>query len=251
MGKPISVSTLPDPPEGAARVSVKRASPKRLPPLQNGDRLSRDEFERRYDAMPELKKAELIEGVVHLPSPVKQRQHGMPHGQVMGWLFYYSARTPGIALGCDSTVRLDEQNEPQPDACVYILPEHGGNARISADDYLEGPPELVAEVAASSASYDLHSKLAVYLRNGVREYVVWRVFDREIDWFARKRGRYQPLPAGRSGIRKSLVFPGLWLDSAAMVRGDQAGILKVLERGLRSPEHRAFVGRLERRGRSR
>src|SRR6185503_5863036 len=205
-----------------SRASIRSALSKRHPPLQNGDRLSRDEFERRYDAMPELKKAELIDGVVHLPSPVKHRQHGRPHARLMGWLFTYHTRTPGTDLGCDSSVRLGRRNEPQPDACLFILPDHSGTARISADDFLEGSPEFVAEVAASSASYDLHSKLAVYLRNGVREYLVWRVFDRKVDWFARKRGRYQPIPAGRTGILKSLVFPGLWLDPAAMVQGDKA-----------------------------
>src|SRR5262245_61932727 len=234
-----------------SRVQGREVFRKPLPPLQNGDRLSREEFERRYHAMPELKKAELVEGVVHLPSPVKQEQHGMPHGLVMGWLFSYAARTPGFEVGCDSTVRLDPDNEPQPDACLFILPSHGGRARISEDDYLEGAPELVAEVAATSASYDLHSKLGAYQRNGVREYFVWRVFDGEIDWCERKRGRYQAIPSGRSGVRKSLVFPGLWLDPAAMVRGDRAGILKALERGARSPGHRAFVAWLERRGRSR
>src|SRR5262245_37211044 len=151
-----------------SRPPRKRASPAPIPPLQNGDRLTRDEFERRYEAMPELKKAELIEGVVHLPSPVKQSQHSKPHGSVVGWLFFYSARTPGVEFGCEATVRLDLDNEPQPDACLFILPGHGGRMRLAEDDYLEGAPELVAEVSATSASYDLHSKLAAYRRNGVR-----------------------------------------------------------------------------------
>src|SRR5262245_24192306 len=169
----------------------KKASPKPIPPLQNGDRLNRYEFERRYEAMPGLKRAELIEGVVQLPSPVKVTQHGRPHGLVVNWLGFYAATTTGVDFACEPTVRLDLDNEPQPDACLFILPAHGGSTRISEDDYLEGAPELIAEVAATSASHDLHSKLAAYRRNGVREYVVWRVLDREINWFALERGEYR------------------------------------------------------------
>jgi Uma2 family endonuclease len=234
-----------------SRSPRRRTPPKPVPLLQNGDRLTRDEFERRYEAMPELKKAELVEGVVYLPSPVKQSQHGRPHALVINWLVSYSAGTPGVDFGCESTVRLDLVNEPQPDACLFLLPEHGGRARISEDDYLEGAPELIVEVAATSASYDLHSKLTAYRRNGVREYVVWRVLDRELDWFALKRREYRLIPAGPKGIRKSLVFPGLWLDPAALIRGSLPGVLKALEKGLGSPEHRAFVARLGRQGESR
>jgi len=230
---------------------AKGTDPKPIPPLQNGDRLTRDEFERRYEAMPELRKAELVEGVVYLPSPVKQNQHGRPHALVINWLVPYTAATPGVDFGCESTVRLDRDNEPQPDACLFIMPGLGGTARISEDDYLEGAPELIAEIAATSASYDLHPKLAAYRRTGVREYLVWRVLDREIDWFALKRGEYRLIPAGPKGVLKSLVFPGLWLDPSPLIRGDLKEVLRVLGRGLRSPEHRAFATRLERRGRRR
>ncbi len=143
-----------------------------IPPLENGDRLSRPEFERRYNAMPNLKKAELIEGIVYMPSPVRFSQHGRPHSHLMGWLVLYEAGTPGVQAGDNSTVRLDVDNEPQPDASLLIDPERGGQTRLSKDGYIEGAPELVAEVASSRASYDLHDKQNIYRRNGVREYVV-------------------------------------------------------------------------------
>src|SRR5205823_5660159 len=132
------------------------------PPLEPGDRLSREEFERRYEAMPELKKAELIEGVVHLPSPVRMMRHGRPHAGIITWLGVYDANTAGVWVVDNTTLRLDLDNEPQPDAALMIEPDCGGQVRLTSDDYVEGAPELVAEVAASSASIDLHAKLRVY-----------------------------------------------------------------------------------------
>src|SRR5438876_4937701 len=128
----------------------------RIPPLRQGDRLTRAEFERRYDAMPDLKKAELIEGTVFMPSPVTIEKHSTPHAILVGWLVQYWVATPGVQVGDNGSVRLDPENMPQPDAFLMILPEHGGQARIDADDYLEGAPELAVEVAASSANYDLN-----------------------------------------------------------------------------------------------
>ena len=213
-------------------------------PLENGDRLTRDEFERRYEAMPHLKKAELIEGVVYMPSPVRQPQHGEPHAHVIIWLGHYLVGTPGVTVGDNSTVRLDLDNEPQPDGLLFIDPACGGQALIDADGYIEGAPELVAEVASSSASYDLHAKLRVYRRNGVREYLVWRVLEQEIDWFVLRAGQYERLSLDAEGLLRSEVFPGLWLDPTALLRGDLATVFAVVQRGLASPEHAAFATRL-------
>ena len=215
-----------------------------IPPLESGDRLSRGEFERRYEAMQGLKKAELIEGVVYVPSPVRQRYHGKSHTSLIGWLFAYRARTPELDLGANSTVRLDLNNEPQPDSVLFIQPESGGKVKIDEDGYISGAPDLVAEVAGSSASYDLHDKLRAYERNGVREYIVWRVFERQVDWFVLRGSRYEPLAPSEDGILRSNVFPGLWLDATALLRDDYGTLLNVLQRGLDSPEHAAFRAEL-------
>jgi hypothetical protein len=212
-----------------------------VPPLQNGDRLDADEFERRYDAMPGLKKAELINGVVYMPSPVGHDDHGGPHFDLIGWLAYYRTFTPGVRGGDNSTLRLDQRNRPQPDAFLYILPSHGGRARIDADGYVVGGPELVAEVAASSVSYDLHDKLETYRDHGVQEYVVWRVLDNAFDWFVLRQGNYVPLPPGPDGLFRSEVFPGLWLDPAALIAGDMPRLLALAQQGAATPEHAAFV----------
>ena len=217
-----------------------------IPPLREGDRLTRDEFERRYDAMPNLRKAELIEGVVHVPSPVRQRRHSAPHFTLIGWLFNYRARTPGLEGGDNPSVRLDLGSMPQPDCLLFISPEYGGQAQIDQDDYVNGGPDLVAEVAASSTHYDVNDKLEVYRRHGVREYLVWRVLDREIDWFVLGEGRYEKLSPAEDGILRSTIFPGLWLDPNALLKDDCDTLLNVLEHGLDSPEHAAFKDQLQR-----
>lgn len=224
--------------------SSRRRPPPRIPPLQNGDRLTREEFERRYDATPNLKKAELIEGVVYMPPPVSYRDHGAPHFDVIGWLGLYRMETPGVSGGDNSSLRLDLDNMPQPDACLLVLPEFGGQATIDADGYVAGAPEFIFEVAASSASYDLNVKLNAYRRNGVREYVVWRVLERAIDWFMLREGRYERVARGKDGCYRSEVLPGLWLDPDALMRADLAAVAQVQRQGLVSREHAAFVKRM-------
>jgi Uma2 family endonuclease len=219
----------------------------RVPPLEAGDHLTREEFERRWEAMPGLKNAELIEGVVHMAAAVRAGFHGQPHGRLVFWLGGYEVATPGLQL-CDNTsIRLDSTNVPQPDALLRVCDECGGHSSLSSDDYIIGPPELVAEIAASSASYDLHEKKAVYLRHGVREYLVWRVLERQFDWFVLRDGEYASLAAGQDGVLRSEVFPGLWLDSAALLRGDGKTVRRVLEQGLAAPEHAEFVAALAQR----
>lgn len=216
-----------------------------IPPLEAGDHLTRCEFERRYEARPEIKKAELIEGVVYMPSPVRIKGHGRPHGRIMTWLGTYVVATPGVDLADNTTIRLDLDNEPQPDALLRLEPEVGGRSQISEDDYLEGVPELVVEVAASSASYDLHEKLRAYRRNGVQEHVVWRVYDKQVDWFHLLDGEYVRLTPDADGMIHSRVFPGLRLAVAALLTGDLAAVLAEVQKGIGSPEHSAFVERLQ------
>jgi Uma2 family endonuclease len=217
------------------------ARPGSFPPLENGDRLTRKEFEHRFDAMPGLKKAELLEGIVYMPPPVSFRQHGSPHVDLGTLLGVYKASTPLVAAADNSSLRLDLQNMPQPDLCLMILPEYGGQARIDEDDYVSGAPELVAEVAASSASYDLHLKMNVYRRHGVREYIVWRTYEREIDYFVLRGDQYERLPL-QNGIYRSEIFGGLWLGAGAMLDGDLAAALEIVHQGLLSPEHALFIG---------
>lgn len=217
-----------------------------VPPLEPGDHLTRDEFERRYAATPDVKKAELIEGVVIMPSPVRVNHHGSPHARLMTWLGVYWSQTPGVRLADNATIRLDLDNEPQPDATLMIEPACGGRAKISDDDYIEGAPELVAEVASSSVSFDLHAKLRVYRRNGVPEYLVWRVDDKAVDWFVLRQGQYVAQTADASGVLSGETFPGLWLDVAALTRGDLAAVLATLQRGLADAAHADFVARLGR-----
>ncbi len=192
--------------------------------LENGDRLTRAEFEERY-AASNIKKAELIEGMVYVASPLRFTTHGKPHGQMVGWLVVYQAMATGLEVGIEPTVRLDDQNELQPDAVLFRV---GGNAQIDAEGYLAGAPELIVEIAASTASYDLHSKKQVYQRHGVKEYIVWRTLDRQIDWLVLADGVYRNLVPDGDGILRSREFGGLWLNVPAMLRGDMAAVLATL-----------------------
>ncbi len=212
-----------------------------IPPLENGDRLARREFEHRYHAMPHLNKAELIEGRVYMPSPVRATSHGAPHAAIIGWLVTYQAATPGVHVLDNATVRLDADNEPQPDALLRFA--DGGQSHLSVDDYVEGAPELIVEIAASSASYDLHEKRRVYRRNHVQEYLVWRVYDQAFDWFRLSEGTYIKIEPNAEGMISSQVFPGLWLDPTALLAGNMARVLSILQQGLATTEHQEFVQR--------
>jgi Uma2 family endonuclease len=203
-----------------------------LPILEGGDRLSRAEFERRYQAMPQIKKAELVEGVVYVASPLRYRQHGRPHSNIMTWLGVYETATPGVESADNPTVRLDLDNEPQPDALLRIDEARGGQSRISEDDYLEGAPELIVEIAASSASYDLHDKLRAYRRNGVREYLVWLTQEQAFRWYVLVEGEYVLQQPDDQGILRSQGFPGLQLAVEALLAGDMERVLAVLQEGI-------------------
>jgi Uma2 family endonuclease len=218
-----------------------------IPPLQNGDRLNRHEFERRYDATPGLKKAELIEGRVYVSPPVSYGGHSSPHFDLIGLFFVYRMATPGVLGGDNGTIRLDAENMPQPDGFLMIQPASGGQAKIDPDDYVTGPPELIAEIAASSASYDLHDKLDLYCRYGVREFIVWRTLDGELDYFILRQGKYERLAPGTDNFWRSELFPGLWFDGAAIISGDLTVALARLQQGIASPEHQTFVAALQQR----
>ncbi len=229
------VKSLPNPPMSSAAA---------LPPLESGDRLTRPEFERRYAAAPHIHKAELIEGIVYVASPLRFQQHAEPHSRLTTWLGTYVAFTPGTQSGIEPTVRLDLDNEPQPDIVLIVNEAAGGRARLTADGYLEGTPELVVEIAASSAAIDLGNKQQAYRRNGVSEYLVWQAFENELAWFQLIEGEYQRLEPDAQGVIRSVRFPGLWLAVDALLNNQMTQVLAVLQEGLQSAEHAAFIEQL-------
>ena len=196
--------------------------------LESGDHLTREEFHRRYSARPDIKKAELVEGVVWVGGRVRAKEHGEPNAAIAGWLGFYAAHAPEVQVALHATVILDDRNEVQPDVLAW-LPRLGG-AHLNEDGYLEGAPQLIVEVAASSASYDLHPKKEAYRRNGVREYVVWRVLDEAIDWFHLQEGEYVRVEPDASGIVESANFAGLQLHVASMLAGDRAAVLAAVRK---------------------
>jgi len=238
-------TTTVDAPTPERETSEAAEHTEEVPPLHNGDRLTRKEFERRYDAMPPGVKAELIEGVVYMIASVRIQSHSEPHFLITTWLGHYAVATPGVRGADNATARFDPDNEPQPDAALFIDPACGGQVRISDDDYLEGAPELAVEVAASSAAYDLHDKKRAYRRNGVQEYLVWRTREEALDWFVLDDERYVRLEPGDDGLIESRVFPGLYLEAEALLEGDAAAVLDTVRAGTETEEHAAFVDKLD------
>ena len=217
-----------------------------IPPLRDGDVLSRAEFLRRWEAMPELRRAERIEGVVHLmPSPVAIREHAFLDSDLGGLLWTYRSATLGTCSFANGTVFLDFDNDFQPDQALIVLPEHGGQTQWSGK-YLRGAPEFVAEIAHTSAARDRGVKKTIYRRNGVLEYLIWRSADAAIECFALDDGAFR-LVEPADGIWRSAAFPGLWLNLNALLANDAAAARATLEEGLRTPEHAAFAAELARR----
>ncbi len=216
-----------------------------IPVLIVGDKLTRSEFMRRWDAMPDLKRAELIGGIVYMPSPLS-RKHGDFDCDVGAWLWMYSASTPGCQAGGNATWLMGDEDAPQPDSDLRILPEYGGQSRMEGE-YSAGAPELLTEVCLSRTSYDLNQKYDLYEKAGVQEYIAVLLREREVRWHRLVSGKFQVMPADKDGILRSVVFPGLWLDPAALLAGDKQRVMAVLQQGVASPEHAAFVAELSRR----
>lgn len=214
------------------------------PPLVAGDRLTRDEFLRRWEAMPGLKKAELIGGIVYM-APLVGAEHGETDAGVTHWVQHYAIHTPGCNAGSNTTWYM-LQDAPQPDAHLRLVRDCGGASWVEKG-ILHGAPELVAETTRSSTSYDLHQKKDLYEAAGVKEYVVVLLDDEEVLWHRLVGSKYQTLEVTPEGLLYSVVFPGLWLDPSALLRADMAKVLQVLEEGLNSPEHDAFARDLERK----
>ncbi|MFN8636319.1 MAG: Uma2 family endonuclease [Chloroflexota bacterium] len=196
--------------------------------LESGDCMTREEFHRRYLARPDIKKAELVEGVVFVGGRVRA-SHGEANAFIAAWLGSFAMHAPDVHVGLHATVILDERNEVQPDVLAWRPAP--GDAHLTEDGFLHGPLSLVVEVAASSVSYDLHQKKEAYRRNGVREYVVWRVLDRAIDWFRLQDGEYVLIPPDGDGVVESEQFPGLRLHVQSLLAGDMAAVIARLGSG--------------------
>ena len=214
------------------------------PPLESGDRLSRAEFHRRYTMYPEIKKAELIEGVVLVGSPA-HAQHSESHADIVTILGFYGAHTPSLRLADNQSVIIDDENEIQPDLCVRIDAPNGGRVERTEEGLYVGAPEFIVEVAASSSSYDLHSKLNIYQRNGVREYLVLLAYERDLRFFRLADGENVMVEPDDSGVLRSQVLPGFWFRSDWFWEGRVAELIQLVEEGIASPEHQEFVESLE------
>jgi hypothetical protein len=224
-----------------------RLKPKTLPPLVAGQHLDQPTFHERYEAMPPDTRAELVGGIVYMPSPLSD-DHGEEHFNGTGWLFHYKRFTPGLRGGNDTTAKLGPESEPQPDCQLRIPGELGGRTYIDEGGYITGAPELIVEISRSSREFDLNEKKSEYERAGVREYVVVEVAPNRVHWFVLRGSRFVQMRPGVDGIFRSKVFPGLWLEPSALYARDLDRLIEVLEQGLATPEHAAFVAKLAKAG---
>ncbi len=211
-------------------------------PLVEGQRLDQPTFHARYEAMPPGTRAELVNGVVSMPSPVGS-DHARSVVPLVVWLDRYAENTPGVEVLDNATVILGWRNEPQPDLTLRVLPDRGGQTRDEAG-YVAGPPEMVVEISRSTRYVDLGPKFEEYERAGIQEYVVHAGDPDEVLWHVLNGGRFVAVAPGEDGLYHSRVFPGLWLDPVALLAGDRAAVRGALDRGLASPEHAEFVARL-------
>lgn len=226
----------------SAKRSTKPIRNGKLPLLYDGLRLDRVTFHRLYEASPELKRVQLIEGIVHMPSPMRFVQHANPQTCINGWLFCYVTQTPGVNTGGSATLKIDDENEFEPDGMLFY---DNGQLIIADDGYLEGVPELAVEVTASTFTIDSKEKFRVYEKHGVKEYLLWNTEAGTITWYARHKDKFVPMKSNRAGILKSKIFPGLWLEVAAMREGDMTQVMKTLYEGLASAPHRQYVKRFK------
>jgi Uma2 family endonuclease len=239
-----STPNLPEVPAATPELNGPAARP--LPPLRAGERLDQKTFHERYEAMPPDVRAELIGGIVYMPSP-ESRHHSRGHAGIFHALLEYEQETPGTEALSNVTQILNEENEPQPDCSLYFLPGKGGNIQENAQGYLEGTPELLVEIALSSEPIDLGIKKQEYEKVGIKEYVVVALKRNRVYWFVRRGEKFEELPPGPDGILRSEVFPGLWIDPAALLARDRRRLLEVVRQGIASNEHADFVAELAKR----
>lgn len=200
--------------------------------LENGYRLTTGEFLRRWEALPRIKRAELIDGIVYMSPPLRADTHAEPDALMHLWLGYYASQTTGVKLYANPTLILDRENTPQPDSVLCRVPSKGGRASVNAEGYLTGPPEMVCEVSSSSAAMDMNAKFALYRRSGVQEYLVWLTGERRVVWFSLEGEEYVPL-VEKGGLLKSRIFPGLTLDLKALLAMNGARVVAAQQRALK------------------
>lgn len=228
------MSTIIRPPEkGRSRT---------VPFLVNGQRMKQPEFHRRYEACPPHEKWELIGGIVYMASPLRY-PHGNYDFSLGGALAVYAAGTAGVEGAHNVTSILGEESEPQPDLALRIATAYGGRSQVNQEAYLEGPPELIAEIAYSSLDIDMHRKREDYEAAGVIEYLVLSIEEQQLHWFDFPTSRM--IRANRQGVYHSRTFPGLWIDGPALLAGNPGRLIEVVRQGLDSPEHARFVRRLQ------
>jgi hypothetical protein len=216
-----------------------------IKPLAAGDHLTRAEFLRRWEADPDIKFAELIGGIVYMPSPLSI-EHSEADLLVAHWLGHYAMCTPGLKPGSNATCKM-LKDAPQPDLYLRLPNELGGACRVKGN-YLIGAPEFIAEICLTSAAYGLHEKLKLYETAGVKEYLTVLLADQEVRWHRLVGKNYKQM-SERDGVYRSVGFPGLWLDEPALLKGNMLKVIEVLDRGLQTPEHAAFVKQLSSRSR--
>lgn len=209
--------------------------------LQTGMRINRERFHTLYEQTPEDFRAELIGGVVYVRGRVR-----VAHGHmcvVLGSVIHsYGVDTPGVEALLHVTLLLGDDSEPEPDILLRVLPEFGGQCQNTADDYVAGPPELIAEIAYCEGDIDLQAKHHDYSRYGVREYVVVTLEEKKIRWFDLPADR--ELEPDADGILRVRSFPGLWINCPALFQGDAEQLKTTLDSGLATPEHAAFIQQL-------
>ncbi len=209
--------------------------------LSEGMPLSRAEF----DQLGECRGLERLNGRLCLPpAAFRHRDHGQPHAILAFWATSYIASTSGIEISVASTVKMDADNDPEPDLSLFRTKSFGGRVILDPEGYLVGAPELAAEVSASTTYKDLTVKYKLYQKHGVNEYIVWNTEVGKFDWFELHDGRYQLRPTPEDGIYRSSVFPGLWLDYQSLQAFDYQGVLATLQSGFATPEHAKFVQQL-------
>ena len=177
-----------------------------------------------------------------MPGPVGPG-HGRAHGSAYVWLDYYAENTPGVEGLLRTSTILGPKSELQPDAVLRVFPECGGLSH-DVEGYIHGGLELGVEVSETTRYVDLGPKQDDYERAGVLEYLVRTVAPDEVYWFILRNGRFVDLEPGADGTYRSEVFPGLWLNPAALLAGDTRRLRAVVDLGCATPEHAAFVARL-------